>query len=231
MFDLIKKLFVNKGEEASKTVSSKSVMQEGGPRLSADDLERCMLQQTTSYQRGCPIILATNKENELFLIHYYPNTFFIFKVVYENNKLNVVYDYRRRNPVFEGFQYQVNRDSAIATLKLRNAQVEFIVRPKTDYHGSGCSAVGDQTPLYNQFVSYLDTYRENINTTVAMRGKETSYLELLQAVRKISDDDKRNIFALLDKGDNMEAIKQIRERTGLGLADCKKIADSPYMYL
>ena len=229
MFDFVKKLFVDK-EESEKN-SPKLPAQAEGPRLSVDDLERCMLQQTTSYRRGCPIILATNKENELFLIHYYPNTFYIFKVVYENDKLNVVYDYRRRNPVFEGFQYRIDQDSATATLKLRNAQVEFIVRPETNYHGSGCSAVGDQTPLYNQFVSYLDTYRENINSTVAMMRKETSYLELLQAARQISDDDKQKIFALLDKGDDLEAIRQIRDQTGLGLADCKKIADSPYMYL
>ena len=39
--------------------------------LSQEDIERCLLQQTTSYERDDPFITATNKENELFVIHFY----------------------------------------------------------------------------------------------------------------------------------------------------------------
>ena len=223
----MKKIRINK-DESNDTMNKKA---SNIHSLSVDDLEDCMLQQTTSYSRGCPIILATNKANDLFLIHYLNNTFFIVKVVYENGKLNIIYDYRRENPVMDEFQYCINANSVTATLKFFNTQVEFVVTPTTNYHGSGCMAVFDQRGLYNQFVSYLSIYRENINTATAMRRKDNSYLELYHTVSKMSNDSKRYIFDLLDKGDSLEAIKQIQKYSGLGLADCKKIAESPYMYL
>lgn len=232
MFSLFKKIFNNeeKNNTAHKTAEA-APAQQNVHSLSVDDLERCMLQQTTSYKRGCPIILATNKENDLFLIHYFDNTFFIVKVVYENDKLNVVYDYRRKNPVMDEFWYRIDEKGVTATLKFLNDQVEFVVTPTTNYCGSGCRAMGDQTGLYNQFVSYLSTYRKNINSASAMRRNEKSYIELYQAAGKMSDENKRYVFDLLAKGNSTEAIKQIQKDTGLGLADCKKIADSPYMYL
>ena len=199
--------------------------------LSQEDIERCLLQQTTSYERDDPFITATNKENELFVIHFYDNTFYIVKVIYENDQLNVEHDYRRQNALLERFQYRIKRNNATAVLKLSNEDVEFIVQPKMDYQGSGYCVEVDQTDLYKEFVSYLDTYRDNINSSAAERKKETGYRELLQSAGEISDADKEEIWDLLDRDEKVMAIKLIQESTGLGLADCKKIADNPSMYL
>lgn len=214
-----------------KVSTEAKTSQTGDIFLSVNDIERCLLQQTTSYQRGTPVITATNKENELFLIYYYTNTFYIVKVAYENSKLNVKYDYRRKHMGLEGFQYRMTENGVTALLKLVNVQVEFMIQPKVDYQGCGCNVVADQTSLYKQFVSYLDTYRENINSFAASARKENGYMELLQCVRKIKDADKKDICKSLDDGNVVEAIRQIQTHTGLGLADCKKIAENPYMYL
>lgn len=228
---------INKNEQTPTNSSQKNMSQNtsalcaDGEFMSVKETERCLLQQTTSYRRGTPIITATNEENDLFLIYYYPNTFYIVKVAYVNNKLSIMYDYRRKNPIFEEFQFKKTDNCVTAMLRFMNTQVTFIVQPKIDCRSYGYNTVLNQTPLYNQFVSYLDTYRENINSDAMLRRKENSYLDLLQSVRRISDTDKKTIFRMLDEGNSMEAIKKIQACTGLGLADCKKIADSPYMYL
>lgn len=89
----------------------------------------------------------------------------------------------------------------------------------------------NQTQLNKQFASNFDTYRENINPSAASARNENGCTELLQCVRKIKDEDKKVIWKLLDNGRFVEAIRQIQIHTGLGLADCKKIADNPHMYL
>lgn len=239
MLDYIKSLFKNKKAEAvasqnhasTPIATTPTAAQTANVRLSEDDLERCLLQQTTSYERGKAILAATNKENELFLIHYYDNTFFIVKTAYENNKLNVVCDYRRKSFILEEFQYHIYDNSATAMLKLLNTQVDFTVTPQIEYHGDGCELIRNQSAIYDEFVSYLDRYRENINSSAMMRRNENDYSDLTQATRKISHEERKAIFTLLDEGNQIEAIKQIQKLTGLGLADCKKIADSPYMYL
>lgn len=199
--------------------------------LSGKDIEKCLIQQTTSYHRGEPFIIATNKEDELFFVHFYPNTFYIVKAAYENNKLNVKYDYRRKHFLLQGFQYRMLEDGVTAMLDLSDVQVEFIVHPKVNYRGSGCNIVVDQTELFEQFISYIDTYRDNINSFAESAQKKNDYSELLESARKIPEDDKKAIWKLLNDGNVPEAIRQIQAKTGLGLADCRKMAENPYMYL
>lgn len=202
-----------------------------GVRLGDSDFEKCLLQQTNSYSRGDAILVATSKENELFLINFYDNTFYIVKVAYENNRLNVVYDYRRKSFVLEEFQYRIRESSSTAMLKLMNSQVEFVVEPFVNYKDEKCTVVREQSGLYASFVSTLDTYRKNINESAMMRRNETGYAEVLQMIRSINADEKKKIWSMLDEGKKVEAIKVIQMNTGLGLADCKKIADNPYLYL
>lgn len=241
MLNYIKNLFGNKKEtmnqvqmqdmqETSTTTVPTSDTYKKSTRLSEEDLEQCLSQQTKSFQCGSAILVANGKENELFLIHYFSNTFFIVKVAYENNKLNVIYDYRRKSFLLEEFQYRIRKDGVTAMLKLMNSQVEFTVKPKVNYRGE-CEIIRNQSAMYDEFLGYLNTYRKNINVEAMNRRREKGYLELISAVCKISIPDRQVIFGLLDENKKNEAIKQIQEKTGLGLADCVKIAESPYMYL
>lgn len=199
--------------------------------LSPYEIERCLLQETTNYERNIPVVVATNKENELFLIYYYPNTFYIVKVAYTNNKLSVIHDYRRKSFVLEGFQYRKTDMGVMAALQLMKEQVEFVVQPKMDFSCFGCNVIFEQIPLYNQFVSYLNTYRKNINESAMMRKNENGYMDLVHSVEKMSEEEKKSILTLLDEGNSIEAMRQLQASTGLGLADCKKVTDNPYLYL
>lgn len=133
--------------------------------------------------------------------------------------------------MLESFQYRNWGERVTATLKLRGIEVDFTLQPKFEYHGMGCMVSVNQTSLYLEFLDYIDVYREHINEAGAMLNNEMSYLDLLKNVQEISDEDKKSIWALLDKGDSLEVLRRIQSITGLGLADCKKIADNPYMYL
>lgn len=236
MLNFLKGLFGTKNEPSISykqqvKTDTFTTAQTANVKLSEADLERCLLQQTSSYQRGNAILAATGKENELFLIHYYDNTFFIVKVGFENNKLTVLYDYRRKSFVLEEFQYHICANYATAMLRLLNSQVEFTVKPQLEYYGNGCELIRNQSDIYDEFVGYLDTYRENINSSAMMRQKENDYSDITQKTREISHEERKAIFALLDDGMQIEAIRKIQQLTGLGLADCKKIADSPHFYL
>lgn len=198
--------------------------------MTEKDLETCLLQQTVSYRRGEPILVATGAENELFLIHYYSNTLYIMKVAYQNGKLNVIHDYRRKTLILQELLYNFNEQGVNAKLTFRVESVEFFVQPKVNCQVAGCKIVRDQEILYKQFASRLEAYRQTIRITEEMRTKKNGYTELADATRKISDEDKNEIHNLL-KNDNLEAIKLIQRTTGLGLADCKKIADNPHLYL
>lgn len=200
-------------------------------QISLKDAENCLLQQTTSYRRDYPILFASNDKNELLLVYYVSNTFYIAKAACEKGKLNISYDFRRKHPTLESFQYRNWRDRVTATLKLRGIEIDFTLQPKFQYHGMGCVVLIDQTSCYQQFLEYIDVCREHINEAGAMRKKETGYLDILKNVQKLSEEDKKEIWNLLDKEDSLEAIRRIQTGTGLGLADCKKIADNPYMYL
>lgn len=241
MLNYIKNLFGNKKEamnqvqmqdiqETSTTTVPASDTYKKSTRLSEEDLEQCLSQQTTSFQCGSAILVAIGKEDELFLIHYFSNTFYIVKVAYENSKLNVIYDYRRKSFLLEEFQYRIMEDGVTAILKLTNSEVEFTVKAQVNYQGE-CEIVRNQVAMYEEFLANLDTYRKNINGAAMERRKEKGYLELISAVCKISIADRKVIFGLLDENRKNEAIKQIQQKTGLGLADCVKIAESPYMYL
>ena len=198
--------------------------------LSENDFIKCLLQQTTSYQRGDKILVATGKEEELFLVYYFDNTFYIVKVAFVNGKLNVVYDYRRKSFLLEEFEYRIKEGEVTSRLKLANSEVEFTVKPKITYQGD-CEIIRNQTSQYKEFVVYLDTYRENINSCAMERRNEKGYRELILGITKISIPDRKAILTLIEEGNKNEAIKKIQEKTGLGLADCAKIADKPYMYL
>lgn len=222
---MFKKLFGKKKTSLNETMATEL------HTLSMEEVESCLLQQTTTYQRGTPIIIATNNQNDLLLIYYFENTFYIVKVVYENNNLNIICDYRKKSLLLEEFQYRITNHNVTATLKLMNEQVEFVVTPQIEYCGHGCKVYVNQEAFYGQFVACIDKYRENINVSAMMRKQESGYLELLEVVRCISDKDRIDIFCSLDEGQKVQAIQQIKECTGLKLGDCKKIADNPYMYL
>lgn len=200
--------------------------------LSAYEMERCLLQQTPSYQRGTPVIAATNEKNEIFLIYYMPITFYIVKVTSDKeNKLTVVCDYRRKSKVVESFEYKMTDDGISAKLKLMYDTVEFTVGPKLDCRPWGVNAYLNQTPLYNQFAGFLESYREKINTTAMMMKNENGYTDIIQHTKKINDEDKKEIFKLLDAGHKAEAARLIQARSGLGIVDVMKVAENPYMYL
>lgn len=198
--------------------------------LSDKDFIKCLSQQTNSYQRDSKILVATGKEEELFLVHYFDNTFYIVKVAFENEKLNVIYDYRRKSFLLEEFEYRIKEDGITARLKLANSEVEFTVKPQITYQGK-CEIIRNQASQYREFSSYLDTYRNNINSCAMERRNEKGYLELISVITKVSMEDRKAILALLEEKNKNEAIRKIQEKTGLGLSDCAKIADKPYMYL
>ena len=76
-----------------------------------------------------------------------------------------------------------------------------MVQPEVDYQGSGCNVSVNQTSLYSWFVSYLYTYRENINSSAEFRRKENRYTDLHQCTRHIKDEDKKDkLKELLDMG-------------------------------
>ncbi len=200
--------------------------------LSAYEMERCLLQQTPYYQRGTPVIAGTNEMNEIFLIYYMPVTFYIVKVTSDkDNKLNVVCDYRRRSKVMESFEYKMTDDGISAKLKLVYDTVEFTVEPKLDCRPWGVNAYLNQAPLYNQFAGLIESYREKINTAAMMMKHENGYTDILQHTKKINDEDKQEIFKLLDAGNKAEAARLIQARSGLGIVDVMKVAENPYMYL
>lgn len=153
--------------------------------LSAYEMERCLLQQTPSYQRGTPVIAATNEKNELFLIYYMPVTFYIVKVTSDkDNKLNVVCDYRRRSKFVESFEYKMTDAGISAKLKLIYDTVEFTVEPKLDCRPWGVNAYLNQTPLYNQFAGLIESYREKINSAAMMMKNENGYTDIRQHTKK-----------------------------------------------
>lgn len=202
-----------------------------GRQIHMKETVDCLLSQTTSYTRDMPVLFATNDQNELLFLYFVPNTFFVVKANYENGKLKIGYDFRKKHPMLESFQYRNRGDCVNATLKLRGAEVKFTTCPKFSYQGMGCMVETDQTSIYQQFLQYIDVYREHINEAGEMLNHQNGYLELSRSVRKIKADDKREIWELLENGNSPEAIRRIQSATGLGIADCKKIADSPYMYL
>ncbi len=199
--------------------------------FSMADVEKCLLQQTKTYQKGTPVVFATNRENELFFVYFFDNTFYIVKVEYANHAFRVVYDYRRMSFLLEEFQYCMLNPGVHARLRTMNAMVEFIVWPQMNYQGAGCTFSLDQSALYKRFVQYVDTYRMNINCSAAERKNDNGYLELFHAAREINAKDKERILDTVARGDINEAIRQIQASTGLGIADCKSIAETPYMFL
>ncbi len=202
-----------------------------GRQICMKEAVDCLLSQTTSYKRDMPILFATNDQNELLFLYFVPNTFFIVKANYENGKLKIGYDFRKKHPLLERFQYRKKGDGVSAALRLRGAEVKFTICPNFSYQGMGCTVEMDQTSIYQEFLQYIDVYREHINEAGEMLNHQNGYLELSKSVRKIKADDKREIWELLEDGNSPEAIRRIQSATGLGIADCKKIADSPYMYL
>ena len=198
--------------------------------LTDKDFVKCLSQQTTSYERDSKILVATGKAEEVYLVNYFSNTFYIVKVAFQNGRLNVIYDYRRKSFLLEEFEYRIKEDGVTARLKLANSEVEFMIKPKITYQGE-CEIIRNQAPQYREFMAYLDTYRQNINSSAMERRNEKGYMELILAVSKVSRGDREVIFNLIEGNNKNEAIRKIQEKTGLGLADCAKIADSPYMYL
>ena len=243
MFEKLKELFKKKNSDSSEIVmhdevkadskvSNTPVYDRRNDFLSAYEMERCLLQQTTWYRRGTPIVAGTNKDNELFLIAYSPKMFDIVKVEYdEKNHLKLVYDYRKNNVLYEELKYSIDNQCLLAELRLTKDKVSFMIFAKMDCRPWGLSAYLDQKPLYDRISGYFSTYQESIATMVALHYKKNDYSDLLQYTKKISDDDKKKIFELVNDGNNLEAIKLVRELTGLGLADAKKIGENPYMYL
>lgn len=215
---------------AASEIKEKTKVYNESERLTDKDFIKCLSQQTTSYERDSKFLVATGKAEELFLVNYFDNTFYIVKVAFTNGKLNVIYDYRRKSFLLEEFEYRIKGDEVTARLKLANSEVEFTVKPKITYQGE-CEIIRNQASQYEEFSYYLDTYRKNINSSAMERRNEKGYMELISAVTKISMADRKAIIALIEEKNKNEAIRKIQEKTGLGLADSAKIADKPYMYL
>lgn len=199
--------------------------------IGVKDAQNCLLQQTTTYQRDCPVLFATNAQNELFLVYFFRNTFYIVKAEYREGKLCVAYDYRKKHPSFKGFEYQRTDKCVTAVLHLHGADVEFTLNPYLNYHGMGCRISANQSSPYTEYMDHIEVYYKNINETVEMLQQRPDDGELLEKTKQISRKEKREIWDLINKGDTLTAIKLIRETTGLGLAECKKIAENPYRYL
>ncbi|MBQ2803638.1 MAG: hypothetical protein IJF07_07045 [Lachnospiraceae bacterium] len=90
--------------------------------------------------------------------------------------------------------------------------------------------VENWTAEINNGMSEDNQVDEIINEAAA--GKHVNqYEDILKYTQKISSEDKKEIFKLLNEGKKIEAIKRIRFCTGLGLADVAKIAENPNMYL
>ena len=203
-----------------------------GDLPSFKDVENCLLQQTTSYDRGTPFLFGSNDKNELFLIYFYPNTFFIVKVVCQNNKFNVVYDYRAKHELMENFDYHKKKNQINATLEFSNASVDFSVDANVSYAGSGCRFTCDQSAELEKFASYLDTYKHNIREGAKITNrKDAGYFELKKVMKDVPENDKIRIKQLLEMGHEIDAIKMIQKCSGLGLSECKKIADNFEKYL
>ncbi len=217
--------------EPKKELPKANEQQPEENRISLKDAQNCLLQQTTSYQRDCPILFATNEQNELFLVFYFRNTFYIVKAEYADGKLKVVYDYRKKHPALTGFEYTKEKERVVAILSMHGAKVEFTSQEYFNYHGMGCEVSVNQVSAYTDFMDHIEVYYKNINETVEMLNHRPDDQELLENTKKISREDNKVVWELLNKGDTLAAIKMIRETTGLGLAECKKIADNPYRYL
>ncbi len=243
MFEKIKELFKPKGESnISKEIqnapkvdapqSNTPVYDRRNDFLSVHEMENCLLQQTTRYKRGMPIVAATNKENELFLVYFVSNFFDIVKVKYDaNGKLNVIYDYRKNNFLSKELKYEMSNQCITAELRMARDVVSFIIYAKLDCSPWGYSAYLDQTLLFNQISSNFKRYQDGIASYAAEHDKKNDYGDLLQYTKKISEEDKKKIFDLIDADNRTEAAKMIRELTGLGLPDAIKIGNNPHMYL
>ncbi len=217
--------------EPKKELPKENEQQPEEIRISLKDAQNCLLQQTTSYQRDCPILFATNEQNELFLVFYFSNTFYIVKAEYADGKLKVAYDYRKKHPALTGFKYTKEKERVVAILSMHGAKVEFTSQANFKYHGMGCKVSVNQVSAYTDFMDHIEVYHKNINETVEILNHRPDDQELLEKTKKISREDNKAIWELLNKGDTLAAIKMIRETTGLGLAECKKIAENPYRYL
>lgn len=200
-------------------------------RISVKEAQNCLLQQTTSYQRDCPILFATNAQNELFLVYYFQNTFYISKAEYGNGKLTITYDYRRKHPGLKGFEYRNEGGRVTATLSLHGAEVEFVLQSDFEYHGMGCTVLVNQTEFYADFMKHIEVYHKNINGTSEMLSHKPDHQELLEKTKKMSSKEKEEVQELLEQGKPLEAIKKLRDATGLGLAECKRIVDNHHLYL
>lgn len=198
--------------------------------IGVKDAQNCLLQQTTTYQRDCPVLFATNAQNELFLVYFFRNTFYIVKAEYREGKLCVAYDYRKKHPSFKGFEYQRTDKCVTAVLHLHGADVEFTLNPYLNYHGMGCRISANQSGPYTEYMDHIEVYYKNINETVEMLQQRPDDEELMEKTKQISREEKREIWELINKGDTLTAIKLIRETTGLGLAECKKIAENYNKY-
>lgn len=115
-------------------------------------------------------------------------------------------------------------------LHLHGADVEFTLKPYLNYHGMGCRISANQSGPYTEYMDYIDVYYKNINETVEMLRQRPDDEELMEKTKQISREAKREIWELINKGDTITAIKLIRETTGLGLAECKKIAENYNKY-
>ncbi len=67
--------------------------------------------------------------------------------------------------------------------------------------------------------------------TASARKSDDHYEDILKHTKKISRKDKKEIFRLLNEGNNAEAMRQIQRHSGLGLADVAKVAEDPELYL
>lgn len=196
------------------------------------EMERCLLQQTPNYKRGTHILFAFNENNEFFLIYFMPITFYVVKVIFEEEKgLRVVYDYRRQHNLFEELIYEVNVEDMHIALKVWNRETFGFTVPKVlDFKPWGLNESLNQSAYYNEFAAYIGSYQSKITEYVNLITKENTCEDILKITKKISDEDKKEIIGFLEAGDKANAMRKIQACTGLGLKDVATIAENVNKY-
>lgn len=186
----------------------------------------CLLQQTTNYQSGEPYLICTDEENNIYLLNYYSNCFYIFRVSVVNGKINIINDYRKESVLLKDFQYKMDKDRVNIRFETGKARIDFSVSGHVDTAVGDYFVIRDQQIEYVEFCGYLDTYHNNICSAGEAVNEQLSDRELKKIFATLPPSDRERITSFAREGQLIKAIKACQDATGLGLFECKKIIDS-----